>query len=59
MERAIEKGEDLKLKGVLGHMQCHLIVHGGHDVLGVKRATKVYEYAKEHGIDMTTKVLSE
>ena len=60
MEEALKKGEGFKLEGVLGNMQCpYLIVHGGHDVLGVKQATKVYEHAKDNGVDVTIKFLSE
>lgn len=60
MEEAIKKGEDFKLEGVMKNMRCpYLIVHGGHDVLGVKQASKVYEHAKETGVDATIKFLSE
>jgi hypothetical protein len=41
-------------------MQCpYLIVHGGHDVLGVARATHVYDAAKGAGVDVTLKFLTE
>ena len=60
MDEALEKGKDFELEGVLGGMQCpYLIIHGGHDVLGVQQATKVYEHAKENGVDVTLRVLSE
>lgn len=59
VDKALEKGKDFKLEGVLGVMQCpYLIVHGGHDVLGVQQATKVYEHAKENGVDATLRFLS-
>lgn len=60
MDEALEKGKDFELEGVLGGMQCpYLIIHGGHDVLGVKQASKVYEHARESGVDATIKLLSE
>jgi dipeptidyl aminopeptidase/acylaminoacyl peptidase len=60
MDEALEKGKDFKLEGVLGNMQCpYLIIHGGHDVLGVQQATKVYEHARENGVDVTLRLLSE
>jgi dienelactone hydrolase len=60
MEDALEKGEDFKLEGVLGNMKCpYLIVHGGHDVLGVRQANTVYEHARESGVDVTIKFLTE
>ncbi len=49
----------LRLTGVLDHMRCpYLILHGGHDVLGVSAAGKVYEYAKAHGVDVTLRLTS-
>ncbi len=60
MDEALEKGEDFELEGVLGNMQCpYLVIHGGHDVLGVEQASKVYEHAKDSGVDATLKLLSE
>ncbi len=60
MAGALEKGKDFDLDGVLGNMQCpYLIVHGGHDVLGVRQATRVYEHAKENGVDVTLKLVGE
>jgi hypothetical protein len=60
VEEALEKGEDFKLEGVLGKMQCpYLIVHGGHDMLSVEQATKTHEHAKETGVDVTMKLFSE
>ena len=60
MDEALEKGEDFELEGVLANMQCpYLVIHGGHDVLGVEQASKVYEHAKDSGVDATLKLLSE
>ena len=60
MEEAIEKGRKFTLAGVLGEMSCpYLIVHGGHDVLGVRQAKRVHDYAAEHGVDVTLMVASE
>ncbi|HVA37020.1 MAG TPA: alpha/beta hydrolase [Candidatus Dormibacteraeota bacterium] len=59
MAEAIEKARPFKLEGALDHMRCpYLIVHGGYDVLGVSRATTVYEYAKAHDVDVTLKFMS-
>lgn len=60
VHEARRKLENFSLEGVLDGMKCpFLIVHGGHDVLGVKQASKVYEYAKKCGLDVTIKFLSE
>jgi len=41
-------------------MKCpYLIVHGGHDVLGVASARKVADYAKSKGVDVTLRFLTE
>lgn len=59
MKEASVKAKDFKLEGVLEKMKCpYLIVHGGYDVLGLNRATTVYEYAQAHGVDVTLKLLS-
>jgi dienelactone hydrolase len=56
MAEARLKWPDFKLQGVLGGMRCpYLIVHGGHDVLGVRQASQVYEHARESGVDVTIK----
>jgi prolyl oligopeptidase family protein len=48
MAEAAEIAKPFKLEGVLDEMKCpYLICHGGHDVLGVKAVTQVYEYAKQ------------
>ena len=60
MEEAFARGENLTLDGVVDKIQCpYLILHGGHDVLGVGQATQVYEYAKSHGVDVTLRLVSE
>jgi hypothetical protein len=57
MAQAREKWADFKLQGVLGGIRCpYLIVHGGHDVLGVRQATHVYEHAKQCGVDVRIKL---
>ena len=60
MAGAIEKGKDFSLDGVIDKIRCpYLICHGGHDVLGVRQATKVYEYARGHGVDVTLKLVGQ
>jgi pimeloyl-ACP methyl ester carboxylesterase len=47
------------LEGVLEKMRCpFLIVHGGHDVLGIAAANQVFEYAKAKGLDVTLRFVS-
>ena len=54
MKEAMEKAAPFKLEGHLDHMKCpYLILHGGHDVLGVEAARQGYAYAKEAGVDVT------
>jgi pimeloyl-ACP methyl ester carboxylesterase len=60
MKAAMEKAAPFTLEGALDHMKCpYLIVHGGFDVLGVDQATKVYDYAKSKGVDVTLRFLTE
>jgi hypothetical protein len=60
MEEAREKARKFRVEGALGRMRCpYLIVHGGHDVLGVKHATRVYEHALAHGVDAQLTLVSE
>jgi hypothetical protein len=60
MKEALEKAKPFTLEGALENMRCpYLIVHGGFDVLGVAQASKVYDYAKAHGVDATLRFLSE
>jgi dipeptidyl aminopeptidase/acylaminoacyl peptidase len=56
----LEKTRPFRLEGVLGEMQCpYLVLHGGHDVLGVENSRTVYEHAKKHGVDVTLRLTSE
>ena len=60
MREAMEKAAPFTLEGVLEDMRCpYLIVHGGFDVLGVAQASKVGDYAKAHGVDVTLRFVSE
>jgi dienelactone hydrolase len=60
MKEAMIKARDFNLDGHLDHMKCPLLVlHGGHDVLTVSQATKVYDYAKAKGADVTLRLTSE
>ncbi|MGQ0655929.1 MAG: alpha/beta hydrolase family protein, partial [Betaproteobacteria bacterium] len=46
--------------GVLNEMRCpYLVLHGGHDVLGVENSKTVYEYARKHGVNVTLRLTSE
>ena len=59
MADAIERFKAFTLDGVLQDMRCpYLILHGGHDVLGMSQATKVYEYANAHGLDVTLRFVT-
>lgn len=59
MAEAIEKAKPFKLEGVLDDMRCpYLVLHGGHDVLGVENARTVYEYAKRKGVNATLRLTS-
>ncbi|MDB5559944.1 MAG: hypothetical protein JWQ36_2878 [Enterovirga sp.] len=58
MAEATEKAVNFKLEGVLDKMTCpYLIVHGGHDVLGVQAAQTVYDYAVKAGVNVTFKLV--
>lgn len=60
MAEATEIAKPFKLEGVLGEMKCpYLIIHGGHDVLGVDAVRKVYDHAQAHGVDVTLRLTSE
>jgi dienelactone hydrolase len=60
MKEAREKAQPFTLEGHLENMQCpYLIVHGGHDVLGVASAQKVHDYAKSKGVDVTLRFVTE
>jgi hypothetical protein len=57
MAEAIVLAKPFKLEGVLDDMRCpYLVIHGGHDVLGVETVKTVYEYAKSRGIDVTLRL---
>jgi len=59
MAEAIEKARPFKLEGVLGEMRCpYLVLHGGHDVLGVENSNTVYEHAKSKGVKVTLRLTS-
>jgi dienelactone hydrolase len=59
MAEAAELARPFKLEGVLDRMRCpYLIIHGGHDVLGVDAVRTVYEYAKSHGVNATLRLTS-
>lgn len=60
MAEVVEKSKPFTLRGVLEHMKCpFLILHGGHDVLGVDRARTVYAYAQEKGVNATLRFVTE
>jgi acetyl esterase/lipase len=60
MAEAITKARPFKLEGVLDGMRCpYLVLHGGHDVLGVENSKTVYEYAKAKGVKVTLRLTSE
>lgn len=60
MAEAVVKAKRFKLEGVLDEMRCpYLVLHGGHDVLGVDTVKQVHDYAKARGIDVTLRLTSE
>ena len=60
MAQAAEIARPFKLQGVLENMKCpYLIIHGGHDVLGVQSVKTVYDYAVAHGVDATLRLTTE
>jgi dienelactone hydrolase len=60
MAEANERFPEFTLNGVLDEMRCpYLIIHGAHDVLVLKQARQVYDYAREHGVDATLKLVQE
>ena len=57
MAEAIARAKPFKLEGVLEEMRCpYLVLHGGHDVLGVENARTVYDYAKKKGVNATLRL---
>jgi dienelactone hydrolase len=60
MKASMERARAFTLEGHLDHMQCpFLVMHGGHDVLTVSQAQKVYDYGMAKGKDVTLRLLSE
>jgi len=60
MKEAAEIAKPFKLEGVLGEMRCpYLILHGGHDVLGVDAVKKVHDHAVSQGVDATLILTTE
>ena len=59
MRSVIEASRRFKLAGILERMRCpYLIIHGGHDVLGVEAAKQVYDAAATAGVDVTLRLTS-
>lgn len=57
MAEAVRLAKPFKLEGVLDDMCCpYLVLHGGHDVLGVEAAKTVHEYAKSKGVNVTLRL---
>ena len=57
MAEAVQLAAPFKLEGVLDDMRCpYLVLHGGHDVLGVETVRQVHDYAKSKGIDVTLRL---
>jgi dienelactone hydrolase len=57
MAEAVEKAKSFKLEGVLEDMRCpYLVLHGGHDVLGVENVKIVHDYAKAKGVKVTLRL---
>ncbi len=60
MKSSMEKAKDFTLAGHLENMRCpYLIMHGGHDVLTVSQAKKVYDYGQAKGVNCTLRLLDE
>ncbi len=60
MKEAFEKGKDFKLEGVVQNIRCpYLICHGGSDVLSVEQATKLHDYTKAKGVNVTLRLIAE
>jgi pimeloyl-ACP methyl ester carboxylesterase len=59
MKDAVERFRAFTLDGVLEDMRCpYLILHGGHDVLGMSQATRTYDYARAHGVNATLRFVT-
>ena len=60
MKEAMVKARNFTLEGHLEHMRCpYLVLHGGHDVLTVSQARKVYDYSNAKGVDVTLRLVTE
>lgn len=60
MKSSMEKAKAFTLDGHLENMRCpYLIMHGGHDVLTVSQAKKVYDYGQAKGVNCTLRLLDE
>jgi hypothetical protein len=60
MRAAMQKARAFTLEGHLEQMRCpYLVLHGGHDVLTVTQARKVYDYGTKHGVDVTLRLVAE
>ena len=60
MKEAMVKARDFTLEGHLEHMNCpYLVLHGGHDVLTVSQARKVYDCGRAKGVDVTLRLITE
>jgi hypothetical protein len=60
MKEAMQKARNFTLEGHLEDMQCpYLVLHGGHDVLTVSQARKVYDYGRSKGVDVTLRLVTE
>jgi dienelactone hydrolase len=60
MKDAMQKAHNFTLENHLENMKCpYLVLHGGHDVLTVSQARKVYEYGKSKGLDITLRLVTE
>jgi dienelactone hydrolase len=57
MAEAVEIARAFRLEGVLDDMRCpYLVLHGGHDVLGVETVKLVHDHAKSRGVDVTLRL---
>lgn len=60
VKASMVRARDFTLEGHLENMRCpYLVMHGGHDVLTVTQAKKVYDYGVAHGVDCTLRLLDE
>jgi len=60
IEEVIEYVRKFDLRPILKDFKKpYLIIHGGHDVLGVQAAGKLYDASKAAGVDVTFRVVTE